>query len=98
MKLPQNITFVDIETTGSSFAYDRIIEIGVIKVQGLKITKTFSSLINPQMPINPYILQMTGISPRELENSPTFAEILETLSEYFTDTTFAAHNVRFDYG
>ncbi len=94
----QPLTIVDIETTGSRVVYDRIIEIGILRVEKGKITKKFQSLINPQMYISPFISQLTGISQNQLQNAPTFEDIKEDIFCYFEDSFFVAHNVRFDYG
>ncbi len=98
VKLPQAITFVDVETTGGSFSHDRIIEIGLIKVVDGLVKQTYTKLINPETHISPFITQITGINQEDLYNAPTFSEIKDEIYEYIADTTLAAHNVRFDYG
>lgn len=91
-------SFVDIETTGSHSRYDRIIEIGILRVEEDKLVKTYNQLINPQTYLSPFISQMTGINPVELETAPPFENIKEEILEVLDDTVFVAHNVRFDYG
>ena len=92
------IAFVDIETTGSSVRYDRVIEIGVVKVEENKIAETYSSLINPQCYISPFIEEMTGIKSEELENAPLFETVAYKVYELLEGSIFVAHNVRFDFG
>ncbi|OGH11915.1 MAG: hypothetical protein A2857_05685 [Candidatus Levybacteria bacterium RIFCSPHIGHO2_01_FULL_36_15] len=94
----QKIAFVDVETTGARVNYDRIIEIGILRVEDNKIKKIFKSLINPQAFISPYIEEMTGIKKDDLENAPTFREIKNEILQILKDCIFVAHNVRFDYG
>lgn len=96
--IPDKISFVDIETTGTSSIYDRIIEIGIIKTEGGKIVKKYNSLINPGLRLNPFIKTFTGITDEELENAPSFYEIKDGILEIIKDSVFAAHNVHFDYG
>ncbi len=91
-------SFVDIETTGSHSRYDRIIEIGILRVEEDKLVKTYNQLINPQTYLSPFISQMTGINADELETAPPFEHIKEEILEVLDDTVFVAHNVRFDYG
>lgn len=96
--LPQKIAFVDIETTGLSNSHNRIIEIGIIRVEDNEIVQTYHSLINPQTHLAPEIEMITGITAKDLENAPTFRNIKEEILEALIDATFVAHNVRFDYG
>lgn len=96
--LPQKIAFVDIETTGLSASFNRIIEIGIIRVENNEIVQTYHSLINPETHIAPEIEKITGITSADLEHAPTFRSIKEDVLEALIDTTFVAHNVRFDYG
>ena len=42
---------VDTETTGTSPAYNRIIEIGIVRVEQGKVVDTFQSLVNPECEI-----------------------------------------------
>ena len=95
--VPKRLAFVDVETTGSRPTYDRIIEVGVLTVEDGKIIKEFKQLINPQMYVPPYIQMLTGISQEDLEEAPSFADIRDELYDMLKDTTFVAHNVRFDY-
>lgn len=96
--LPSSLCFIDVETTGGTPKYNRIIEIGIVKVVNGEVTKTFKSLINPQQHISPFIKQLTGINPDDLESAPTFSEIRKEILEMVMDSVFVAHNVRFDYG
>ncbi len=96
--LPKAISFVDLETTGTSSRFGRIIEVGIIRVEENKIVKEFSTLLNPQTHLDPFIQSMTGISPIQLENAPSFYEIKDSVLEILKDSIFVAHNVIFDYG
>lgn len=98
MKLPDKLAFVDIETTGMRSSYDRIIEIGILRVEDNELVQTFHSLINPQTYIPKEITSITGITGQDLENAPTFRAIKDEIIEMLADCTFVAHNVRFDYG
>lgn len=96
--LPQKLCFVDVETTGGSSTRDRVIEIGMVRVEDGVITKEFQSLINPEKYIPPEIERLTGITGKDVENAPLFYEIKEQILETLEDCHFVAHNVRFDYG
>lgn len=96
--LPQSLCFVDIETTGTNSRFNRIIEIGILKVREGKLIQEYNRLINPETRIDPFIEKMTGINAIQLEQAPTFEEIKDEVHEILNDSVFVAHNVRFDYG
>ena len=53
---------VDIETTGGIPAFDRITEIAIFIHNGKRIVESFSTLVNPQQDIDPFVMAMTGIN------------------------------------
>jgi DNA polymerase-3 subunit epsilon len=93
--------FVDVETTGSSPARERVTEVGIVTVEtdgdAQRITE-WSSLVNPGVPIPPEIQWLTGISNEMVRDAPRFAELAEPLYDRLSDAVFVAHNARFDYG
>ncbi|MGI8419583.1 MAG: exonuclease domain-containing protein [Candidatus Levyibacteriota bacterium] len=95
--LPTKLAFVDIETTGMRSSSDRIIEIGILRVEDNKLTKSFKSLINPESYLPKEITSLTGITTKELEHAPTFRSVKDEIVDILQDCTFVAHNVRFDY-
>jgi DNA polymerase III subunit epsilon len=95
--LPSKIAFVDIETTGASLRHDRVLEIGVLRVEDGVITQTFKTVINPQHYVPEQIFSLTGIDRGEIDGAPTFYDIHDQLLAILDDCVFVAHNVRFDY-
>lgn len=98
LMLPSKLAFVDIETTGGRTSYDRIIEIGIVRVENDQILDTYSTLINPNGHLPPEITTLTGITTADVANAPTFREVAADIITRLKDYTFVAHNVRFDYG
>ena len=96
--LPAKIAFVDLETTGTRASADRIIEVGILRVENNKLVKTYKTLINPQTYIPKEITMITGLRAEDLENAPTFRAVKDEIYEILDGCTFVAHNVRFDYG
>ena len=97
MELPEKIAFVDTETTGGNCKNDRIIEIGIIRVEHGKVVNTWQSLLDPGHHIPPEIIKITGINQAELDKAPTFRNVFEQVEELLDGCVFAAHNARFDY-
>lgn len=91
------LVFVDVETTGTSPTRDRVIEVGVLRVEDGEVTQKFSSLINPKTHLPPNISHLTGIDPFSLTRAPLFEEISYEVRQMLEGALFVAHNVRFDY-
>ncbi|HTT11678.1 MAG TPA: exonuclease domain-containing protein [Burkholderiaceae bacterium] len=95
------VCFVDVETTGSSPARERVTEVGLVAVEAdgddLRVTE-WSSLVNPGVPIPSEIQWLTGISNEMVRAAPSFRDIAPDLAAKLHDAVFVAHNVRFDYG
>ncbi|GAB5094555.1 exonuclease domain-containing protein [Caballeronia sp. HLA56] len=95
--LARPIVFVDLETTGSNPTVDRITEIGVIEVSKAGIER-YSVLVDPGMPVPPFISRLTGIEDSMVRGQPTFESLAQALAERLQGKLFVAHNARFDYG
>lgn len=95
--LPDKLCFVDVETTGGSLNYDRVIEIGIVRVEDHQVVKTFQSLINPNKYLPPEIELLTGITAADLDGAPSFYQLKSEIKDILKDCVFVAHNVRFDY-
>ncbi|MBQ7109323.1 MAG: PolC-type DNA polymerase III [Clostridia bacterium] len=96
--LDSSYVVFDIETTGLSPSDSMITEIGAIKIEKGEITKTFSHLINPQTPIPPNIVELTGITDDMVRDMPTIDEVLPEFLEFCRDSVVVAHNASFDCG
>ena len=88
----------DIETTGFSSVKDRIIEIGAVKVQSGSIVDTYSTFVNPQIPIPFEITNLTGITDDMVMHAPGIDVILPQFLEFVGDAALVAHNASFDVG
>ena len=87
-------SIVDIETTGHS---NRITEISIFFFDGKEVIDEYTTLVNPECNIPPFITNLTGITNAMVSNSPKFYEIAKKINEITKDTIFVAHNVNFDY-
>jgi DNA polymerase-3 subunit epsilon len=96
--ITQPLSFVDIETTGSSANGDRIIEIGILRVENGKVVNTLKTLLNPHSYVPLFIQDMTGIRQSELKEAPSFQDMMQEIYEILEGSIFVAHNARFDYG
>lgn len=88
---------IDTETTGGKYNEEGITEIAIHKYDGTQIVDSFISLINPEKPIQPFVVQLTGINSKMLRNAPKFHEVAKRILEIMHGCVFVAHNVSFDY-
>ncbi len=88
---------LDIETTGGQFNEEGITEIAIYKFDGHEIVDQFISLVNPEIPIQPFVVKLTGINNTMLQNAPKFFEVAKRIIEMTQDCIIVAHNASFDY-
>ncbi len=91
------VAFVDIETTGMTAAVDRITEVGIVRVDGNRVTE-WSSLVDPGCSIPSAIQALTGITNAMVADAPPFSHVAREIASRIAGCIFIAHNARFDYG
>ena len=87
---------LDFETTGFSADYDRVIEVGVVKIQNNKIVDEFQEFINPGMHIDGTITKLTGITNAMVANADSSFKVMPRLKAFIGDGLIVAHNASFD--
>lgn len=90
-------SIIDVETTGGKFNQEGITEIAIYKFDGVKIIDQFISLINPEIPIQPFVQQLTGITDKLVEKAPKFFQVAKRILEITDNSILVAHNSSFDY-
>ena len=92
----------DVETTGLSPTFDRIVEIGAVIFFNGTVQKVFSSLVNPGVSIPQSASAVNHITNTMLATAPTEKEIYPRLIDFLGDAlcgkiVMCAHNGRFDF-
>lgn len=87
---------VDLETTGGSAEEGRIIEVGIVLLDDFEVVGTYQTLIDPGMPIQPFVQKLTGITDQMVEGQPQFSSVAEHVAGLLQDRIFVAHNVQYD--
>ena len=90
-------SIIDVETTGGKFNQEGITEIAIYKFDGENIVDQFISLINPEIPIQPFVQQLTGITDKMVSNAPKFFQVAKRILEITENSILVAHNSSFDY-
>lgn len=88
---------VDLETTGLHPKYDKIIEIGAVKVRGGRETAVFSTLVNPGRILSEHTRELTGIRDDQLSGAPKIEKILPELLAFMEGLPLLGHSLLFDY-
>src|SRR5947209_6448859 len=87
---------VDLETTGGSAVFDRVLEVAAIRVQNGVIQDRLERLVEPGMPIPPFVTRITGINAALVRGKPSFDSLLPDLRRLFDGAVVVAHNASFD--
>ena len=97
MKLSKPLVILDLETTGIWIEKDKIIEIAMIKVFPDETRTTYSSYVNPGMPIPPEVTEVTGIKDADVKDAPKFRDISSEVFRFLEEADIGGFNVeRFD--
>ena len=88
---------IDLETTGLNPKTDKIIEIGIVKVENNSIVREWETLVNPDRKLEPRIVELTGIRDEQLSSAPQIEDVLPILLEIADDFVLLGHSVLFDY-
>ena len=90
---------VDLETTGGSPQACEITEIGAVKVRGGEVLGEFQTLVDPGVPIPPFISVLTGITDATVAGALRLGSALPAFLEFVggtAGTVLVAHNAPFD--
>lgn len=87
---------IDLETTGGNPETEKIIEVGMLKIENRKISEERSFLINPEKEIPDFVQKLTGIRKADVEHSPKIEEVIDEIVQFIGDSILVAHNTSFD--
>ena len=94
---------IDVETTGLDTKNDKIIEIACCYFCNGEMNDSFSSFINPKVPIPSHITRITRITNYDVQKAPSEKFVLDKLMQFINSKIgknkqiiFVAHNAKFD--
>lgn len=90
---------VDLETTGgSAWQGHRVTEVCAIRIRGDgRFVEEYTTLVNPDRPIPPFITRLTRITPAMAAKAPRFGEVAAEVRRVVDGAVFVAHNAPFDW-
>jgi len=86
----------DVETP--NHRNDRISALGLAVVEGGRILREWSTLVDPECEFDPFNIQLTGITPEQVVGKPNFYDLWQMLEPVFSGGVLCAHNAPFDLG
>lgn len=97
LKLTKPLAFIDLEATGTNLGTDRIVEIAIVKLlpDGTKSIKR--KLINPEITIPQFAIDIHGITNDMVKDAPTFRQVANEFKQVLDGCDIAGYNSnRFD--
>lgn len=95
--LDRPLAFIDLETTGTDVAKDKIIEIGIVKVMPDRSIFSMVKRVNPGIPICKEATEVHGICDEDVKDCSSFEEIAAEVNEFLDGCDLAGYNSnRFD--
>jgi len=94
MKLIHTLVVLDLETTGTWIEKDKIIEIGMVKINPNDSKEIFVERVNPGIPIPKEVTELTGISNEDIKNAPLFKDISERVLKFIGDADLSGFNIK----
>lgn len=90
--VPDYVVF-DLETTGTSWKSDDVIEISAVKVVAGVVADTFSTLVNPGRSIPVAASVINGITDEMTRDAPPIEEALAEFLDFIGDFVLVGHNI-----
>ena len=92
LNLERPLVILDIEATGDQINKDRIVEIGMVKLDVDGKETTFEKKINPEIPIPLSISEIHGIYDLDIKNCPTFKELAPEILSFIEGCDLGGFN------
>jgi len=98
IQLAKPIAILDLETTGTNLAVDRIVEIAIVKVNPDGTRQVKRKLINPGMKIPEGASAIHGITDDMVKDAPLFRSVANEIKQFIENCDLAGYNSnRFDW-
>ena len=89
---------LDLETTGLDVRRDRVIQVGLVALDGptIRDAPRIDRLVDPEMPISETAARITGIKDADVRGAPKIARVLEEVRAALQGRVVIGHHIAFD--
>lgn len=94
----QTYVVFDVETTGLSAVYDKVIELAAVKMRDGAVIDEFEEMINPGFALSDFTINLTHITNEMVQQGGQEADVMQKFIEFSQDSILVGHNVTFDVG
>ena len=93
MDCPHDLKFavVDVETSGGAGDQNRVTEIGILLLDGTEPAGEFHTLVDPGVPITPFVQNLTGITDEMVNGQPQFSKVPRLCTVKLSRKVFPGH-------
>jgi DNA polymerase-3 subunit epsilon len=92
LKLERPLAIFDLEATGLNISQDRIVEIAIIKINPDGTEETFTSKVNPEMPIPEEVSLIHGIYDKDVVDAPKLGDLAQRIIDFVGDADLGGYN------
>ena len=96
--LDNTYVIFDVETTGLSAIYDKVIELSAVKMKDGEVLERFDEFIDPGFPLSEQTTNLTSITDEMVHGSKSEEEVFKMFKDFCDGCIIAGHNVSFDMG
>ncbi len=97
LHLERPLVVFDLETTGIDPQRDRIVQIGLVRIESDGARHSYETLVDPGRPIPPGATAVHGITDRDVAGQPRFEQIVDRVEQLLAGADLAGYNsIRFD--
>lgn len=94
----QTYVVFDVETTGLSAVYDKVIELAAVKMRDGAVIDQFEEMINPGFALSDFTINLTHITNEMVQQGGQEADVMQKFIDFSQDAILVGHNVTFDVG
>lgn len=96
-KMTDSYVCIDLETTGLDPRRDKIIEIGVVRIERGETVEEWETFVNPGRKLPERIVELTGIHDGDLSGAKPIGEVLPELLGFLGEDVLLGHGILFDF-